>query len=247
MQISYENSNHTIPSPQSVLSPPDRSQQPQPSAPSPYANDQETLLKLIMAQPNLAEQLVRQFKTGGFNPNTPVASPHPQPVQVQYAMQPSPYRQQVPVQIPQPRQPIQVPFQPTSIQQIYRQPQTTVYRPAPVQFQQQQQQPQPYFPQHQSQLVFQQPIQRSASPSVIHYLPNNPNQTTFMPQTQQYPVYQTTGLEHIPQQVFDQMSYWNISDANPTPTATDSIQQPITTNEVEKNKFYLFSRYFSYF
>jgi hypothetical protein len=60
-----------------------------------------------------------------------------------------------------------------------------------------------------------------------------------MPQTQQFPVYQTNGIDPIQQQVFDQMTYWNISDGNSTSTTTNSMQQPMTTNEVEKNKFNL--------
>jgi hypothetical protein len=77
--------------------------------------------------------------------------------------------------------------------------------------------------------VFQQTVQRSASPSVIHYLPNNTNQTTFVPQTQQFPVHQPNGTDHIPQQFLEQVNFWNISDEN-------SIQQPMTTNQVEKKQ-----------
>lgn len=220
MSISYENTNHNALSPQNVLSPPDRSQQQQqPSAPSPYTNNQEALLKLIISQPNLAEQLVRQINNGTLNTPTPVTSP--QQPQVQYQMQSSPYRQQVPMQIPQQRQ---------VIQPMYHQPQTQIYHPSQVQFQHQQ----PYFSQHQPQVVYQQPVQRSASPSVIHYLPNNTNQATFVPQTQRFPVYQTNGTDHIPQQFLERMNIWNISDENLNQTTTNSNQQPMTTNEVEK-------------
>jgi hypothetical protein len=129
-----------------------------------------------------------------------------------------------------------------------------MYHPSQIQFQpsmpQQQQQQQPYFPQHQQQVLFQQSVQRPTSPSVIHYLPNNTNQATFVPQTQQFPVYQTNGTDHMPQQFLERMNIWNLSDENPTQTNTDVIQQPMATDEVEKitrDYSYRLCRCFCYF
>jgi len=68
-----------------------------------------------------------------------------------------------------------------------------------------------------------------------------------VPQTQQFPVYQTNGTDHMPQQFLDQMNIWNISDENPTQTNTDVMQQPMATNEVEKNNERLFLQIVSMF
>ena len=221
MSVPYDSSNHNTPSPQNVVSPSSQS-----SAPAPYANDPEALVKFVLSQPNLAEQVVRQFGNGMFNAGTiPGGSP-----QVQYPVLQSLHRPQVPMQVPQQRTASSSSFQQTSFQPMYHQPQTQIYHPSQMQFQPSA--PQPYFSQYQQQELFQ---QRTSSPSVVHYLPNNPNQPTFVQQTQQFPVFQTNGVDHIPQQFLERMNVWNISEGRVNQTATDPIPQPVTTNQVEKN------------
>ncbi len=202
-------------------------------------NNQDAILKYVLSQPNLAEQVARQFSSGLFNVPVPMESSQQtvQQPQVQYHMQQLPYNQQ----ILQQRQTPQIPFQQPPLQPMYHQPQTQMYQSSqmhfqssvPQQQQQQQQQQQTYLAQHQQQIVFQQ--QRPTLPSVIHYLPNNTNQPTrFTQQKQQVPLFQTNGTDNITQQFLEQMHEFNLSDGNLNQTTTNSIQQPMTTNQVEK-------------
>jgi hypothetical protein len=244
MSIPYDSSNHTVTSPQNVLSPSDRSQkqqqqqQPPPPQQIPYVNNQDALLKYVLSQPNMVEQVVRQFSNGIVNISAPTEPSQQilQKPQVQYHVQQVPYHQQIPMQIPQQGQSPQLPHQQTSLQTIYHQPQTQLYQSLPMQFQTSVPQQQSYFPQNQQQVLFQQQ-QRPTLPSVIHYLPNNTNQpTSFTQQPQQFsPVFQTNGNDNIPQQVLEKMHGWNITDENSNQTTTNSIQPQTTTNQVEKS------------
>jgi len=228
MSIPYDSSNHNISSPQNILSPSDRSQQ-QPQQ-TPYANDQEAFVKFFLSQPDLMNQVVRQFQSGILNGTAPMQPPQQtvQQPQVQYTMQQQvPYHQQTTMQIPQQRQML--------LQPVYHQQQTPIYQSPQMQFQPTVPQQQPYFPQQQQQTLFQQQ-QRPASSSVIHYLPNNANQpTSFTPQTQQFPRFQINRTDTIPQQFLEQMHGWNLSDGNLNQINTNSAQPQMTTNQVEKS------------
>jgi hypothetical protein len=222
MSIPYDSSQRNTTPPQSALPPSDRSQQ-QPPQQIPYVNNQDALIKYVLSQPNLAEQVARQFGNGVFNGAAPTESPQqmvPQP-QMQYQMQLPPYPQLISMQIPQQRQP--------SLQPIYHQPQTQMYQPSSMQFQPTVSQ-QPYF---QQQVLFQQ--QRPTLPSVIHYLPNTTNQPSLVAQTQQMPVFQTNGSNNISPQLLEQMNGWNILDEHLNQTNNNSVQQQLTTaDQVEK-------------
>lgn len=238
MSIPYESANRNVASPRNVLSP-----QSDPPQQLPYVNNQEALLKFVLSQPNLAEQVVRQFG-GIYNAPSPMESPQQvvQQPQVQYVTQPVPYHQQIPMQVFQQRQSPQMQFQQQQppLQPMYHQQPTQIYQSVPMQFQptvpQQQQQQQQYFQQAQQQ-IFYQPQQRTCSPSVIHYLPNNTNQPTSFPQqTQQPPLFQTNSNDSIPPQFLEQMSEWNISNRNVNQTNTNSVPpQTATIDQVEKS------------
>lgn len=217
----------------------------------PYVNNQDALLKFVLSQPNIAEQVVRQYSGAMYNASSPM-EPIQQIVQqpqVQYVTQPLPYhqqRQQPQMQFQQPQpQNIQPVYhsqqQPQTFQPMYHQQQPTqIYQTVPMQFQpsvpqqqpqtyfqqpqQQQQQPQPYFQPPQQQILYQNP-QRSQSPSVIHYLPANGNQPLLVPQ--QNPRFQTNTNDNMPQQVLEQMNGWSLS--NGTQLTTNSIQPQTTT------------------
>jgi len=247
MSIPYDSSNHQVTSPQNVLSSSDQSQQQQPPQQIPYVNNQDAILKYVLSQPNMIEQVVRQFGNSMVNISAPT-EPSQQMVQqpqVQYHVQQLPYQQQVPVQIPQQRQSPQVSYQQHPLQTVYHQPQTQLYQTSPMQFQTsvpQQQQQQPYLPQNQQQVLFQQQ-QKPTLPSIIHYLPTNTNQpTSFTRQPQQFPtVLQTNGNNNIPQQVLEKMHGWNITDENSNQTTTtNSIQPQTTTNQVEESNILTF-------
>lgn len=225
MSIPYDTSNHNIASPQNVLSPPDRSQQQQQQAPPqqiPYVNDQEAILKYVLSQPNMAEQVLRQY--GIYNvaaPMVPTQQTLQQP-QVTFQTQSVPYQQPIPTQIPPQRQPIQVSFQqPVYQPQQPRMPfQPTYFSPPPQQPQQPQRWPQQ---------------SRRTLPSVIHYLPTNTDQPSpSTQQTQQFPVFSPNGSDNMPQQFLDQLNIWNLTDRNLNQTTTiDPLQQQMKTDEVE--------------
>lgn len=216
---------HNVLSPINVLSPSASSQhQPSPH-PTPYANDPEALLKYVLSQPTLAEQVARQFNNGISNP-TNLAGSSPMP----YQMAPSPYPTQMPMQNPSQRP---TTFQLSSVQTpMYQQP-TPVFYPTPVPY------PtsptQPYFsPQYHQQDLQQQ--QRTISPSVVHYMPPHPNQTTFIPQTSHMPIFSAHNTHHIQPQFVEQMHICSLSDSNRNQMRPTLHSQLSATQDVRQTK-----------
>jgi hypothetical protein len=231
MSIPYETSNNSIASPQNVLSPPDRSQQQQAPQQISIENNQDAIIKYILSQPNMAEQVLRQYGIHNVAaPMVPSQQTLQQP-QVSYQQQPIPYQQQTPTQIPQQRHALPASFQQPSLQPMFQQQQQSqVYQQGQMPFQQQ-----TYFPQQQQQQQGWYQQQRRSSPSVIHYLPTNTNQPSPSA-TQQPPSFQafaTNDTEHMPQQFLNQLNIWNLSDRNFNQPTTNILQQQTTTDEVE--------------
>ncbi|CAF2722281.1 unnamed protein product [Rotaria sp. Silwood2] len=247
--IAYESQNNSIASPQNILSPSGPSQQQ--SQQTTYVNNQDAILKYILSQPNVAEEVIRRY--GVYNAASPVGpsqqllqQPHPQ-----YQTQPLSYQPPSPIIVSQQRTSPQVSFQQPQHQPLYYQQQPQIYQKQEPQMQFQQgnlqQQPQIYQKQE-PQMQFQQgnlqqypqaqfqDVPRRTSPSVIHYLPIN-NTTpppSSLPQPAQQLQFSTTNSnENIPQVVLNRIRDWNLSNGNINQPTANSIQQQTPSNEVE--------------
>jgi hypothetical protein len=207
------------------LSPSNRLQQQQPSPQeTPYVNNQEAILKYILSQPDIAEQVMRQYGVSNVSTSGEASNQTLQQSNLQYQAQPSPSQQHFAVQSP-------------TFQTTYHQQQQ-----ARMQFHQsitQQQQPQVQFyqpgTQQQHQLSHQQQPRHTSS-SVIHYLPNNTDQPSpSIQQTNgQFQFITTNDIDAIPSQFLEQINILNLTDESLNQLAANSAQQQMITDEVKK-------------
>jgi len=216
------------------LSPSNRLQQQQPSPhETPYVNNQEAILKYILSQPDIAEQVMRQYGVGNVSTSGVASKQTLQQSNLQYQTQPSPSQQQYAVQSP-----TQVTFQQPMFQPTYHQQQQ---QQAPMQFHQPttQQQPQVQFyqpgTQQQHQLPHQQQPRQTLS-SVIHYLPNNTNQpsTPIQQTNEQFQFITPNDIDTIPSQFLEKINILNLTDGSLNQLTANSAQQQMTTDEVKK-------------
>ncbi|CAF1089274.1 unnamed protein product [Rotaria sp. Silwood1] len=237
--IAYDSSTNSVASPQNILSPSDRTQQqPQQTA---YVNNHEAILKYILSQPNVAEEVMRRYSI--YNAASPVGPSQQTLQQPQVQYQPP-----SPIIVSQQRTSPQVSFQQSPQQPLYHQQQSpqVYHQQQPSQIYHQQQ-PSQIYQKQEPRMPFQQTIiqqhpqahyqslQRQASPSVIHYLPINtnspPSPLTQPMQQLQFPT--TNSADHVQQVVLNQIRDWNLSNGNLNQPTTTSIQQQIPSNDVD--------------